>query len=97
MPFRPKNPVTITCEQCGRTRELKGRRRTAHGTFCSHRCSAAWHRAQDALTVWHLMELTRLLWESRPKRFKFKPHPFPGLMKWRQEVNATGKWIRELS
>jgi hypothetical protein len=97
MAFRAKNPVTIRCEWCGVTKTLKGSRPKRDGAFCGRKCSTAWHRQKDAETVWRLMELTRLLWKSRPEGFKFEPAEFPGLRDWRVELNATGKWVRELS
>jgi hypothetical protein len=97
MVFRPANPVTITCEWCGLEKTLKAARSKRDGTFCGRKCSVAWHRQKDAETTWRLMELTRLLWESRPKEFKFQPKEFPGLAQFRVEMNATGKWVREIS
>jgi hypothetical protein len=96
MSFRAKNPVTIVCEQCGQKRELKSRRPDSDGAFCSHRCSAAWHRENDMKTIWGMMELTRLLWKSKPLAFDFKPREFPGMEIWRRELNATSKWLREI-
>jgi hypothetical protein len=96
MPFRTKDPVTIICEQCGERKTLKYKRKKVVADLCSRKCSSAWFRNHDAMASWRLMELTRLLWESRPKGFKFEPREFPGLPAWRRELNATAKWIAEL-
>jgi len=97
MSFRSNNPVSIVCEWCGTKKTLKMSRPKKDGTFCGRKCSLAWHRQSDAETVWRLMELTRLLWESRPLGFSFEPAQFPGAGPYRVDFKATGKWIRELS
>jgi len=98
MTFRATNPVVITCDQCGQQKQLKTvPRRPKDGAFCSRKCSGTWHRAHDEDTVWRLMELTRLLWNSRPKGFSFAPAACPPKPEWRRELNAMGKWIREVA
>jgi hypothetical protein len=96
MVFRPTNPVTIVCEWCGVKSERKGSRAVRDGVFCGRKCSTNWHRQKDAETVHRLMELTRLLWEARPEGFRFEPRAFPGLGQYRTDLNAVGKWIREI-
>ncbi len=96
MPFRSVNPATIICEQCGVKKTIKSVNPSRDGAFCSAKCSVAWHRERDAQTTWLLMELTRLLWESRPQDFRFEPGVYPGWQPWRRELIAMGKWIREI-
>lgn len=97
MPFRANNPVTIKCLQCGETKEVKFQNPRRTGEFCSGACSAAWHREQDQITTWRLMELTRLLWKSRPENFKFKPKKYPGPKVWRGQLNGCAKWLEEIA
>lgn len=98
MVFRASNPVTFICEWChGKTTRKASKPEHRDGAFCGRRCSAAWHRQYDMETVWRLMELSRLLWKSRPEGFRFKPSRCPELRGYRVELNALGKWIRELS